>query len=138
MSAENMEIARRVFQVFQDGVRRGDPGAVFESELMSPDTEWVPNEGFPGPAKYTGREGFVDFIDMWTEDFEDWSIRSDRLIDAGDRIVHLIHQSGTGRGSGAKVEWDLALIYTIENGQVIRVNSYLDPTEALEAAGLSE
>jgi hypothetical protein len=32
----------------------------------------------------------------------------------------------------------LATIYELEGGQIVRMRIYLDPTEALKAAGLSE
>ena len=75
----------------------------------------------------------------WTEDFEGWSARVERLIDAGnDRVVGFFHQSGTGKESGVPVEVRLATIYELEDGQIVRMRIYLNPTEALEAAGLRE
>ena len=75
----------------------------------------------------------------WTKDFEDWSLRVERLIDAGnDRVVALIHQSGTGKGSGVPVEWKVGQVYELEDGRSARVRNYLSHAEALEAAGLSE
>jgi len=74
----------------------------------------------------------------WTEDFE-WSIDLERVIDAGnDRVVAMFHQHATGSASGATVELHMALLYELENGRVIRMRNFLDPAEALKAAGLSE
>jgi ketosteroid isomerase-like protein len=36
------------------------------------------------------------------------------------------------------VEVRLATIYELEGGRIVRMRIYLDPTEALEAAGLRE
>jgi ketosteroid isomerase-like protein len=84
-----------------------------------------------------GREGFVEFMRTWTEDFEDWSIRLERLIDAGnDRVVALLHQAATGKGSGVPVELHFALLYELEAGRVVRMRNYVDLAQALEAAGL--
>jgi hypothetical protein len=75
---------------------------------------------------------------IWTEDSEDWSVELERLIDAGDdRVVGLFHQRGIGKGSGAPVELHQGLVYELERGRVIRMRNYIDPAEALEAAGLS-
>ncbi len=75
---------------------------------------------------------------IWTEDFE-WSIDLERVIDAGgDRVVAVFHQRATGKASGAPVELHMALLYDLENGRVIRMRNFLDPDEALEAAGLQE
>jgi ketosteroid isomerase-like protein len=137
MSQENVEIVRSVFEAFQAGIERGDPAAAFDTEALVADAEWMPVPGFAGPAVYRGREGFVEFMRTWTEDFEDWSIRLERLIDAGnDRVVALLHQWATGKGSGVPVELHFALVYELEGGHVVRMRNYVDPAQALQAAGL--
>jgi ketosteroid isomerase-like protein len=50
----------------------------------------------------------------------------------------MFHQHATGSASGATVELHMALLYELENGRVIRMRNFLDPAEALKAAGLSE
>jgi ketosteroid isomerase-like protein len=139
MSRENVEIVRGVFETFQAGMERGDPGAAFDTEALVADAEWLPAPGFAGSAVCRGREGFVEFMRTWTEDFEDWSIRVERLIDAGnDRVVALLHQWATGKGSGVPVEVHSALIYELEGGRVVRMRNYLSHADALEAAELEE
>jgi ketosteroid isomerase-like protein len=139
MSQENVEIVRQGFDEFQGGLARGDPGAIFDSGIVAPDAEWIPAPNTPGLRPvYRGREGFVEFMRTWTEDFE-WSIDLERVIDAGyDRVVAMFHQHATGKASGATVELHMALLYELENGRVIRMQNFLDPAEALEAAGLRE
>ncbi len=139
MSQENVETVRRGFEHAQAGLERGDPGAAFDSGAFAENLEWIPTARFPGPAVYRGREGVVEFMRSWTESFEDLSFRVERLIDAGDdRVVALIHQSATGKGSGAPVELHMGQVHELEDGRVIRIRNYLDPAEALEAAGLRE
>src|SRR6476620_8431721 len=139
MSQENVEIVRQVLDAFQKGLERGDPGAAFDSAMIAADAEWIPGRGFPGARSYRGREGFIEFMRTWTEDFEGWSNQIERLIDAGnDRVVGVFRQSGTGKESGVTVEVRLATIYELEGGQIVRMRIYLDPTEALVAAGLRE
>jgi len=87
----------------------------------------------------SGRKGFIEFMRYWTEDFEGWSNQVERLIDAGnDRVVGVFRQSATGKESGVPVEVRLGAIYELEGGRIVRMRIYLDPTEALEAAGLQE
>ena len=138
MSQENVEIVRRLFEAFQAGMERGDPGAFFDSETVADDYEWITDVPIEGRSVWRGREGFVEFVRAWTEDFEDWSIRVERWIDAGDdRVVALTHQSGTGKGSGVPVELKVGQVYELEDGRIARVRNYLN-ADALEAAGLSE
>ncbi len=114
----------------RSGIRLGSP---------SEDLEWIPTARFPGPAVYRGREGFVEFMQTWIGSFADWSFRIERLIDAGDdQVVVLAHQRATGKGSGVPVELHLGQVQELEDGRVIRVRNYLEHSEALEAAGLSE
>jgi ketosteroid isomerase-like protein len=142
MSQENVEVVRRVFEEWWAGLERGDPGAVFdtEAEAVADDFEWiVPEPGFEGRSVWRGRQGFVEFVRAWTEEFEGWSIRLERFIDAGDeRVVVLTHQSAAGKASGAPVEWKNGQVWELKNGRVVRVRNYLNHAEALEAAGLSE
>jgi ketosteroid isomerase-like protein len=139
MSQENVEIVRQGIVAFQSGLARGDPGVIFDSGIVAPDAEWIPAPNTAGLRPvYRGREGFVEFMRTWTEDFE-WSIDLERVIDAGDdRVVAMFHQQATGKGSGATVELHMALLYELENGRVIRMRNFLDPAEALKAAGLRE
>jgi ketosteroid isomerase-like protein len=96
----------------------------------------VPGE-FAGRSVWHGREGFAEFVQTWTEDFEGWSIRAERPIDAGgDRVVALTLQSATGRHSGVPVEMNLGQIYELKGGRMIRVRNYFSHAEALEAAGM--
>jgi ketosteroid isomerase-like protein len=139
MSQENVETVRRGFAEFQAGLARGDPGAFFDLEVVSSDAEWVMPPATPGFRRvYRGRDEFLEFMRTWTEDF-DWSIELERVIDAGDdRVVAVFHQQAIGEGSGAAVELHMALLYELEGGRVIRMRNFLDPADALKAAGLQE
>ena len=140
MLEKNVEIARGVFENFQAGMERGNPGAWVDSAAVADDFEWIiAPPGLDGRSVWHGREGFVEFLRTWTEQFEDWSIRVERWIDAGDdRVVALTHQSAAGIGSGVPVEMKLGLVYELENGRVVQVRNYFSHADALEAAGLSE
>jgi ketosteroid isomerase-like protein len=138
MSEENIEIVRRLFEVFQEAFKRGDPAAVFDSPLVAADAEWFPFPGVGLRSVYRGREGFREFMISWTEDFKGWSIRLDQVIDGGDLVAVEFHQQAIGAASGAPIEWDQGFVYEIKNGRVTRMWNYLTLAEALEAAGLSE
>jgi ketosteroid isomerase-like protein len=96
-------------------------------------------EGLEGRTVWVGRDGFVEFMRTWTEQFEGWSLQVERLIDADDdRAGALTRQSATGKESGVPVELNLGMVYELKAGRVIRVRAYLTHAEAIEAAGLSE
>jgi ketosteroid isomerase-like protein len=70
--------------------------------------------------------------------FEEWEVEVEEVIDAGDRIIGMSRQHGRGASSGAVAELELAQISTVRDGQIVRVDNYVDRKKALEAAGLRE
>ena len=50
--------------------------------------------------------------------------------------VHTLR--GRGRASGLEITSQAALVWSVHNGQVIRIVGYNEPREALKAAGLEE
>jgi ketosteroid isomerase-like protein len=69
MSKQNVEIVRRVFEKFQAGMEGGDPGALFDSDAVAEDHEWIVATPLDGKSIWRGREEFVEFVRIWTEQF---------------------------------------------------------------------
>ena len=139
MSQENVEIVRRGLEAFQRALEGDDPGAAFDTGLLADDWEWVLQNPFEGKSVWRGRQEYVEFVRAWTGEFEDYSIRFEQLIDAGDdRVVIIYRQRGTGKGSGVPIDMHGGMISELRDGRVIRTTNYPDPAEALEAAGLEE
>jgi ketosteroid isomerase-like protein len=143
MSQENVEVVRRVWELFSEGLDRHDPvagfNAAFDAGLLAPASTFTPAAEVPGSETYVGREGFAAFVRAWLDEFDDFAMWPEKIIDAGDdRVVTALRQTATGRKSGAVVELRFASVYTVEGGQVVDRRHYLDATKALEAVGLSE
>jgi ketosteroid isomerase-like protein len=140
MSQENVEIMRRVAEAFQRGLEHDDPVAMFDTGLLADDWEWVLLAGgFEGKSVWTGRQEFAEFFRLWIGEFEDYSVRFEEPIDAGDdRVVVIYRQRATGKGSGVPIDMRVGMVSELRDGRVIRTTNYLDPAEALEAAGLRE
>src|SRR5215216_8011839 len=76
MLLENVEVVRRAFEIVQEGVRRGDPGAAFDKSvregIVASNLEWRAGArggvGVAGAEDAVGRDGFVQFMHIWTED----------------------------------------------------------------------
>jgi ketosteroid isomerase-like protein len=139
MSENDVEVVRRAHAEFEAGLARGNPAAAFDSGIASAEFEWILPAEAPGlRAVYRGREGFLEFMRTWTEDF-DWSIELEQAVDAGDgRVVVRTHQRARGKGSGVPVELQMGGLWTVESGQVTRAENFFNPADAFEAAGLSE
>jgi ketosteroid isomerase-like protein len=134
MSQENVEIVRRGLEY-----RRvtGD----FPDELVAPDHVWDAStfRGWPEQPAYHGIEGAHQFIAEWTAAFDDWEIELVEAYDAGaDKVVGVLRQRGRSKSTGLPVDMQLAMVFTLRNGQLIRREMYADPAEALNAVGLEE
>ena len=135
MSQENVEIVRRV----ADAYNRRDVGAMLD-ELHS-EIEWRPwlqVQLGGGATVYRGHEGIREGIRDGDEAFSEIRAEPSDVRDLGERVVAIGHLRACGRESGAITESAIAWIVEFKSGKVIRVREYLDPREALHAAGLSE
>jgi ketosteroid isomerase-like protein len=133
MSEENVEAFKRALEA---GNRQDIDGLLAE---LDPDVEWhaaLPMLG--GDAVYRGHGGVREFLlDVW-EVIADTEFDFPEIRDAGDQVVGLGHFRGRGKGSGVETETPFAYVAEFRAGKAIRVRAYLDPNEALEAAGLRE
>jgi ketosteroid isomerase-like protein len=103
--------------------------------------EWHP--GIPalleGKATvYRGHEGVRELWRDLTESFAEIQIEYSEIRDLGDRVLAIGRFRARGKESGAETESPWAYLVQFKNGKAIRIWTYLDPKEALEAAGLSE
>jgi ketosteroid isomerase-like protein len=139
MSEENIEIVRRLAEAVQRGAEHDGPGAILDPGLLADDAEWILPVPFERKSLWKGREEYVKFIRAWTGAFEDYSIRFEPLIDAGDgRAVAIYRQRATGKASGVPVEWHGGMVIELRDGRAIRTTNHVEPAEALEAAVVSE
>jgi ketosteroid isomerase-like protein len=131
MSQENVEIVRRAYG-------GGDLSAA-AVEILHHEVELLGAiGGMEEGTVIRGREAVTQALDV---DFEIWAERRMELrqvIDAGDQVVALVHEYRKGKGSGVTVETDIALVYGFEGDRVVRIEPYLNPAQALEAASLSD
>ena len=60
------------------------------------------------------------------------------IRDLGERVLAFGRLQGRGLESAAEVESPVAYVIELKDGRITRVEDFFDPSEALEAAGLSE
>ena len=132
MSAENVEIVRLGYDEFLA------TGELVE-RVTAPEFVWDMStfHGWPERQTYEGPEGTREFLTDWVGAWEDWRLEVRELIDAGDDVVAVLHQSGRSKTTGLEVDMDFAQVWTIKDGKQTRMRMYADPDEALRAVGLS-
>ena len=134
MSQENVQAILHGYEAFN----RGDLDAAVEG--FHPQIEWsgpgvVPESG----TVYRGAKGVREFWEQWRGEFEDFNVEIEEVIDAGEQVIVMASVSGTGRGSGAPVRSpSFPHVWTIREGQAVRMEMLRTKAEALESVGLSE
>jgi len=136
MSEANLEIVRRGYELYAAGDLEG------AAALFSADAE-VADAGGLGVADTavgtrSGPEGFLRATEEVLDAFEDYRVETEEFIDAGEAVVVPVRISGRGKASGVKLEMQLAHLWVLRDGKVIRGEVYRTTEEALEAAGVSK
>jgi ketosteroid isomerase-like protein len=135
MSQENVEAFRRAV----DAGNRRDVEALIEE--LDPEVEWHPTLAVlvGGEATvYRGREGARAAIRGLLEAFAEIHLEFPEIRDLDDRLVAIGRMRARGTESGAEAESPWAYLVQFKNGRPTSIRGYLDPKEALEAAGLRE
>jgi ketosteroid isomerase-like protein len=135
MSQENVEAFKRGLEAGN----RGDVETLLEE--LDPEVEWHSAlHALLGGEQtvFRGHDGVREMLRDLNEAFGEIHIEISEIRDLGDRLVAIGRNRARGRGSGAETETPLALVTEVKNGKTISVRGYLDPKQALEAAGLSE
>ena len=146
MSQENVQIVRDAFEVIYGSASR--PTATGAStgqdreraaELIDSNVEMHGTVG--GLWEGLVARGLPEILDSFmAEDLEAWEERRlepQKFLHIDDLVVVLMHEYRRGRGSGIEVEADTAVVFTVREGRVIRIQPYMDQAAAREAAGLS-
>ncbi len=123
-----MERLRDAYEAFNErGVEaileRLAPGFRVKDRESSPDR---------GETRY-GREGIKQLFDSYMEAFDALRLEPEEFIDAGDHVVVLLNQRIRGKGSGAEVTGHIAHVWTMIDGQVLRLRIFGDKDKALES-----
>jgi ketosteroid isomerase-like protein len=134
MSQENVEAVLRGYEAFN----RGDLDAAAEG--FHPEIEWSGPGVLPEKREiYRGIDGVRRFWGQWQAEFEDFTVEIEEVIEAGEQVIVMAAVSGTGRGSGAHVRSPtFPHVWTIRDGQAVRMEMLRTRAEALEATGLRE
>jgi ketosteroid isomerase-like protein len=145
MSRENVEIVKRAQPTGIDmvslfrGSNAPDPAAtgidvtVFDSDF---EVEFVSATAGSLRPRSRGPQGLAEAWRDWLEPWETYYVEVEEFIDAGDEVVVFARIRGQTARDGVRVEHSPAAIWSIRDGNVAKIQFYLDRDEALESAGL--
>ncbi len=131
MPSERLELVRRL----HDAWCRFIPDEIIP--FYSVDAELVSPTGEIFGDVYRGHEGLRRYIREFADAFEAPSFEVEKLVDAGACVVEVSLVSTRGKESGVEVRRRVANLYRLRAGLVFEQVIYLNPDEALAAAGLA-
>jgi ketosteroid isomerase-like protein len=130
---------RHGLEVAVEAHNRRDLAVTFALFHESCESTFPAQMGGLGSASATrGREERLRFHRTFLEEWGEYRLEPEELIDTGDRVLVLGRMKGTGLSSGAVFDNEWALLTATSAGQVIREEVFLDHGQALEAVGLRE
>jgi len=132
MSQENVEAYTRAVEAFN----RFEIEALLEE--LDPEIEWYSAVSGMGSEVYRGADGVHELLRDMGEVFTSWTFEVSDIRDLGDRALALGRLHTRGHESGVQTEVSFNQLLDFKGGKVMRVRSFLDSGEALEAVGLSE
>jgi ketosteroid isomerase-like protein len=135
MSEENVE----AFQRGIEALNRRDIDSMLQE--VDPDVSWrdAINEMFGGPATmYRGHDAVRGLFQDLYDSFAEIEVEYPDVRDLGEQMVAIGRIRTRGNESGAETDSPVASFIEWRHAKAVRVLTYLDPEEALEAAGLSE
>ena len=134
MSQESVEVVRSAAAAYIAGDRDAYVALMAEDVEIRPDVS-----RFPEAQPFRGREEFRRWLADTDEGWEGGATAVlMELFPVGDRVVVRADWGGKGRASGIDLYSSLTALYTVEDGQVTKIEYFFDHAEALEAVGLRE
>ena len=137
MSQENVETVARLYDEFLGRPERvSDPGLL---QFFDPAVELRQSASILGTeGTFHGYDGLARSARELFETFRDIHLVPIRFIDGGDHVVATVDTRAYGKHSGVEVNVRAGHVWTLRGGRIVAWHVYDDPTEAFEAAGLSE
>ena len=131
MAAENARLAALVL----DAYNRWAIEPVLAE--LDPEIEWrpvIPMLLGGDATGYRGHDGVRRMFGEIRDGFAEVRIELSEVRDLGDRILGIGHMESRGKASGVVTDTPWAFVARLRDGKLLRVQTYLDPAEALADA----
>jgi len=132
MAGSNVDIVKGIYRAFETGDVPSVIGA------MSPDIEWNEAENFPyaDGNPYRGAEAILGGVFARIgADWDDFSVFPEQFLDAGDSVVMTGRYTGTYKATGRSMNPQVAHLWTLADGQVVRFQQLVDTLAVARATG---
>jgi ketosteroid isomerase-like protein len=129
VSSENVDIVRRAYEA----IARGDWDAAFS--FTHPDFSMTTKRG-PRAGTHRGREEVQDFGEDYIGAFDDFAMEPEEFHESGDHVVAVVKRRARPEGGSIDIEVRNGHLFTLREGQILSLESFPDPKDALAAIGL--
>ena len=101
---------------------------------FAPDVQWTEAAGFPYAGTYIGPDAVAtNVFQRIQEDWDDYTVAIDEVLDAGDAVVGIGTYSGTYRRTGRFFAARVAHVWRLADGKVVAFEQFTD-TELVSRA----
>ena len=133
MRGKNVQQVQRMAETFN----RRDLEALLD--VIDPDVEWIPIMATLEGRVYRGHEGMRQWLDDLSTDWEVFETHQEEFREIGDRVLVFGRWRARARSSGVELENEPASwVIDLKDGKVVRLQTYTDRREAVEAVGLHD
>ena len=128
--SQNSDALKRGYEAFNSG------DAEVLAALYEDDVRWEgPNtEGLPMSGVYEGKDAVLQALGRIPEDFEQFRVTPDEMVEEGDTIVVLSHIEGRTK-AGNDVKLPGVEVWRMAGGKAKSVHSLVDTAEMKAALG---
>jgi ketosteroid isomerase-like protein len=139
MSQENVEIVRAVYGRWREGDFRAGVDLLDPHVVLVLDQRFAPSlVSNPDEGAFYGIEAVSAYTRDILEPMSHLTMEAEELVASGDSVLATVRQRGIGRIGGVPTEMRYFTLWTFRAHKVIRIESFRERAEAVEAAGLSE
>ncbi|MDA8387769.1 MAG: nuclear transport factor 2 family protein [Nitrospiraceae bacterium] len=121
---------------FFDAVPGGDIAAARAS--LDPDIEWIEPEVrglWFGGTHHGADAALKEVVEPTFDNVDDFNIRINQYLDAGEEIIALGGFQGKGKATGRQFEIQACFVCTVRGGKIVRFRAYHNTAQWLEALG---
>src|SRR5690242_2128821 len=126
------EIVKRAWEAFNSG----DLDAFLAD--VADDAEFEEDPAFPEAGVFRGHAEVAAYVRGFQEQMSDHRFEVEEVLDLGDKVLALLHETARGSSSGIAVDQHPAFLYEFQGTRIRRVRAYLHRADALKAVGLEE
>jgi hypothetical protein len=126
----NTEAVERIIRAFE----RGDVEAALAE--LDPEVEMLPLRAELEGTHYRGHDGYRQVLADFEGDWDELRLPPEEIREVGDQVLVTGRMRAKGKKSGVELDVPMAMLYTLRDGKIVRLQSFSDPEEGLRAAGI--